>query len=195
MIKNKFVISFLGPDGSGKSTIINEIIKNQNLFKTVDYFHLKPLKVRDLKNKVDNPHSSTSYSKTKSYLKILFFIAQYNIGWIKNIAPLKFSLVIFDRYFDDILVDPKRYRYGGHLMFIKLVRRFIPKPNIYFILTADPEIIFARKKEVTFKELERQVKEYRELGNNIDYINVNVNCSPKEITNEIISIIKKRSLM
>ena len=37
-------ICFLGPDGSGKSTIIEKLLIQELPFKNKEYFHLKPIK-------------------------------------------------------------------------------------------------------------------------------------------------------
>jgi len=188
-------VSFLGPDGSGKSTIIEGIQNTRLPFRRKDYFHLKPIVVTSAKATVQtDPHQYPAYSKLKSYLKIMFFIFQYNKGWIKSIIPLKIrsSLVIFDRYFDDLLADQKRYRYGGGLWLIKLAKIVIPKPHIYFILTTDPKVIYDRKQEVEFAELERQVKEYETLVDSTRYYKVDVQKTPTEITDEVVGIIMNK---
>ena len=187
-------ISILGPDGSGKSTIIDNLFE-QNIFRNKYYFHLKPLKQKQSDSKIcEEPHKFKVYSPMKSYLKLLYFMYQYSYGWIKNILPLEFksSLIVFDRYYDDILVDSKRYRYGGRLSIARIVRYFIPKPDVYFILTTDADTIYKRKQEVPFEELERQIKEYRNLGDDKKYFNIDVNRTPVEISNEIIEIIARK---
>lgn len=190
------VISFLGPDGSGKSTIIEEI-KNNRMFKNYYYFHLKPLisSTQNLKNSVvEDPHQFPVYSKLKSFIKILLFVFQYNFGWFKNIKKInhKDNLIIFDRYYDDLLVDYKRYRYGGSMKIANFFLKFIPRPNIYFVLTAPHEVIFERKKEVEPDELIRQIDSYKKLveQNKKMFYNINVNRAPNEIAKEINEIIK-----
>mgnify|MGYP006121566661 CR=1 FL=1 len=193
--KPSITIAFLGPDGSGKSTIIDKINKKSLLIINY-YFHLKPIKNKnpDLQETVTNPHHQSIYSKPKSYFKLLYFIYQYNIGWLKNIIPLKIksSLIIFDRYYDDLLVDNNRYRYGGNIKIAKLARIFIPQPDLYFVLTADPDIIYKRKQEVPFEELERQIKAYNQLSDNKCYYQIDVNRSPDEIVKEILIIMMKK---
>jgi len=58
------VISFLGPDGSGKSTIINALKKRELPFRRIDYFHLKPrlLGAKGNGKPVPNPHEKENYS-------------------------------------------------------------------------------------------------------------------------------------
>jgi len=189
-------ICFLGPDGSGKSTIIDEVEQSQ-LFINNYYFHLKPIKIKSSSannEMVENPHKYSSYSKLKSYIKLLYFIYQYNMGWLKNIVPMKIksSLVIFDRYFDDLLVDNKRYRYGGNMIMVKLARIFIPKPELYFILTTDAKVIYERKQEVPFEELERQIVAYSALADGNRYFQIDVNRSPEEISKEIVTIMMEK---
>jgi thymidylate kinase len=194
-LAKSLIICFLGPDGSGKSTVI-ELLKKESSFEEIHYFHLKPIYKKKSSDKiVENPHRHKTYSPIKSYIKLIFLFFQYNIGWLKNILPLKnkSSLVIFDRYYDDILVDYKRYRYGGCSFAVNFIRFFIPKPDIYFILTADANIINNRKQEVSLEELKRQIKAYRNLADNSKYINIDANKDPSEIISKITNIIIKKS--
>jgi len=78
------------------------------------------------------------------------------------------------------------------LWLIKLAKIIIPKPHIYFILTTDPKVIYDRKKEVEFSELERQVKEYEKLVDSSRYYRVDVQKTPTEITDEVIGIIMNK---
>ena len=182
-------ICFLGPDGSGKSTIIHGLLNKTLPFRRNNYFHLKPIKVNKLSSGmvVSNPHASPPYSKIKSFVKLVYYFFLYNVGWIKNVLPIKIksSLVIFDRYYDDILVDHRRFRYGGSRWLAKLMRVFIPRPDIYFILTTDSDIIYKRKQEVSLNELNRQIILYRGLGDGKRYFNIDVNREPKEIVEGI----------
>lgn len=195
-IRNKgFSIAFLGPDGSGKSTIISGLLATDFPFERTDYFHLKPLRQKEGKEDtvVQDPHKFAPYSALKSYIKLIVFIIQYNYGWVSTINPLvnKSSLIIFDRYYDDLLVDHKRYRYGGSMSIAKWVSNMIPKPDLYFILTAESDIIYQRKQEVSITELKRQIKGYRDLVDGEQYIDINVSRTPQEIVSQIRGFILK----
>ena len=74
------------------------------------------------------------------------------------------TLVIFDRYYHDLLVDTRRYRYGGSRWLAKFIAWFIPKPDLWILLDAPAEVMQSRKQEVSFAETERQTKAYLELA-------------------------------
>jgi thymidylate kinase len=192
-----YVICFIGPDGSGKTTLIEliESTVSEAFHNSIYDFHLKPIKPKTKKTSiVEEPHKYEPYSKIKSYIKLLYFVYQYNVGWIKNILPLKIksSLIIFDRYFDDLLVDNKRYRYGGSKKVAKFFKKFIPSPDIYFILVADPKIIYERKKEIEYDELKRLVDDYKKLCDGKKYFCIDVSKKPEEIVKEIVKIMMEK---
>ena len=72
------------------------------------------------------------------------------------------------------------------------MRVFIPRPDIYFILTTDSDIIHKRKQEVSLKELNRQIVLYRSLGDGKRYFNIDVNREPKEIVESINEILMNK---
>ena len=188
-------IAFLGPDGSGKTTVINGLTSSNLPFRKTDYFHLKPIYTKNNTNEVtNNPHEFKPYNKLKSYVKLLFFFYQYNLGWIQNIIPLKIksSLIIFDRYFDDLIADNKRYRYGGQNYMAKFFRFFIKKPSLYFVLVTDAKTIYKRKQEVAFTELENQIYKYKSLVDNQRYFEIDVNESPNIIVKNVSRILMNK---
>lgn len=161
-------ISIMGPDGCGKSTVIDGLKENlKPAFRQVHYYHLKPIDKKNNIADVDNPHNQVPYSFLKSLTKLGYLVFQYNKGYLKvTLRLIRSTLVIFDRYYDDILVDKIRFRYGAPIIFAKITSLFIPKPKLYFFLDAPGEVIFKRKAELSVKEIDRQIKCYTEIFEN-----------------------------
>jgi thymidylate kinase len=76
----------------------------------------------------------------------------------------KHGMVVFDRHLVDMLADPVRYRYGGPSWLVRVACRLAPRPDVILILDAPPEVVRARKQEVTLDESRRQRHAYRRLA-------------------------------
>jgi hypothetical protein len=74
------------------------------------------------------------------------------------------ELIIFCRNFDDLLIDPRRYRMRSVGWPARLLRRLLPQADLTFVLDAEPEQIHARKPELSLEELGRQRTEFKRLA-------------------------------
>jgi thymidylate kinase len=90
------------------------------------------------------------------------YLLDYWLGYWLLIRPIlaRSGLVIFDRYFDDLLIDAKRYRYGRPLWVARVLRSFMPKPDLVLVLDAPDEVVLSRKQEVAPEEVRRQRRLY-----------------------------------
>ncbi len=162
-------IAVLGPDGVGKSTLIQSMeVQLSGAFRRTANFHLRPgvIGKNDQGNPVTDPHGKPPRSFFVSVLKIAYYFTDYALGYLLKLYPkiVRSTLVIFDRYYDDMLVDPARYRYGGPSWLVKFMRYFIPRPDLFLILDASEDELLKRKQEVGKDELIRQRKAYRDLA-------------------------------
>jgi hypothetical protein len=99
-----------------------------------------------------------------SLVRAGYWLAFQTIGQIGlRIALARSTLVLYDRHFVDVLVDPARYRYGGPMWLMRLVWRLIPRPDLILLLDAPAEVLQARKQEVPFAVTARQRNAYAAL--------------------------------
>lgn len=186
------VIAFMGPDGSGKTTIIEGVKRDlTGAFRQNRQYHLFPKRMKDSKPNVD-PHAEKPRGFFSSILKLLYFVFIYNFGYWKLIFPekIKSTMVIFDRYFQDLIIDPRRYRHGAGSLSIKIASYLIPKPDLWIFLDAPAEVIQDRKSEVPLDETERQLISYKLLFSNLkNAFIVNAGQSPEKVIYDTESII------
>ena len=161
-------VVFLGPDGAGKSTLLESLWnKNISLTKTRAQTHLKPQywlrKRNQSRGVVIDPHGEEPRSPWISTVKMLIYVQEYWIDYVRN--PHRIShLKIFDRYMHDTHIDPRRYRITKETLFLPFLIECAPKPTVFIVLDADPEIIQARKSEVTLEGTRKQCASYLEFA-------------------------------
>ena len=173
---NGLIISFIGPDGSGKSSLIKKIRYSQLPFRNIHYYHFSP-------NIEFNPFDkSTFIMKRKenhnlilSYLKIFYIVLTFNIFYpLIFIKKIKSSLIVFDRYYYDLLADCNRLRIKENIL-IPFFVKFIPKPDLVFVLTAEPFLIHSRKPENSLTRTKMLLKKYQAILNNSNFIEICTN--------------------
>jgi thymidylate kinase len=162
------LIAVLGPDGSGKDTVIDGMSQEvQRGFRRTALYHWRPNIILQRKPAppVTNPHAIPPRGPFLSSLFLLGFVLDYWIGYAFRIRLYltRGTLVIFDRYFYDVIVDPKRARFAGPAWYANLLARLVPRPDLTLLLDADAELMFARKGELSVEELQRQRHAYRDL--------------------------------
>lgn len=155
------LIVFLGVDGSGKTTLIDltkEWINRNNPSKPLSYFHFCPTSRYNKTGnaKVTNPHERPPYGILKNVIKDMYFLWNFYRGnKIAKKLVQSGNVVVVDRYYYDILIDPLRYRMVN-LGYRKLLMKLVPKPDLVFYCVGDSKIIFNRKKETSIENIDSQ---------------------------------------
>jgi thymidylate kinase len=190
-------IVFMGPDGVGKSTLIKYLVEAVSpVFRRQKVFHWRPMVLwqRYTARDTTSPHSLPPHSRYWSSVRLLAHLLDYWLGYCFLIRPLlaRSGLVVFDRYFHDVLLDPKRYRFGGPLWLARFVSHLVPKPDLFFVLDAPVDIILARKREVLPEDLRCQRRAYANFATNVPMGRViDATTSPDQMTVDVGEVVRE----
>jgi thymidylate kinase len=189
-------IAVFGPDGAGKSAAIQRLTQEFSLsFRDIEHFHFRPMFRRGCRDSppVTDPHGKPPRGFLLSILKLLYWLADYWYGYAAVIRPAlpNSSLILFDRYYPDVLVDPVRYRLpASTLRFAKLLARLVPLPDLYILLDVPAEVLQQRKPEVTCEESRRQRLAYLQMFHSLpNAFIVDAACSLDDVTQQMKAVI------
>lgn len=170
-MKDKIILSVIGPDGSGKTSIIKKLkekLSKENI--KYKYFHLKPELLS--KNKpVSDPHNQIPRSKFMSFLKIIYWLILFRVYFILRFFS-NTKIYIFDRYPHDLLIDNKRYRFKLDDKITIAFLKLFPQPAMWINMTGDAYDIWKRKKEVKLGVLEIQLIKYSNFIKDKNHLNI-----------------------
>lgn len=157
----------LGPDGVGKSTTVQHLQRElEALFGSCRKQRWRPGIIRKVAPDSTNrmPHAKPQRGPIISTFFVLGLALDFSLGYAVSAYPAmaRAETIIFDRYFHDILIDPRRYRYSGPMRLAQFLSRLTPpRKALFIILDAEEAVILGRKQELTPHELRRQLRAYR----------------------------------
>jgi thymidylate kinase len=156
---------FLGPDGVGKTTLLRAISQSlEGVFPEQNIYRWRPAVFARAPRLARMPHSKPARSSWGSISYLFFTWLDFTSGYALAIrsALSRNALVIFDRFYHDLLIDPKRYRFGGPLWMVRTLGRIVPPRDLFFVvLDAEEETILSRKQQLPADEIRRQRTAYR----------------------------------
>ena len=198
------MISFTGPDGCGKTTVI-ELLRERLAVNPPVLFHFRPnllpnlgevgakAKIKkDVDRNFDKPHRGGKHGIISSLVRLHYYCLDYRWGYLFKVLPLRQrkSIVFFDRYFTDVIVDHERS--GIHLShkFIAFVRHFIPSCQYNFFFRVAPDTILARKQELNREAIERIYGRMEYLASVDKHCHwIDNNGTPEEAVQQILEIL------
>lgn len=202
-----FSMGFTGPDGSGKTTVIELLIERLgDVFRKAHaYYHFRPALFGNLgevahsaglKKEVDrnysDPHRGGKTGVLSSLARLLYYSVDYILGYwakVKSVTRIT-RLVIFDRYYTDIICDSRRSRiYLNPKFLYGWGKLFIPSLDYNILLTASTDTILNRKRELDEAGIKAINDRIDYLESKKGYKKVLNESTPDEAVRQILSYI------
>ena len=148
------LITVLGPDGTGKTTLANKLAEGYN---NLEYIYFG----NNIESRKYKYFSSFLYSqksgKWNTFLKYIFIFINdfyyFNLSQKKHLIADRCPI---DKYVGSIVYTDK-FRNLFHKYSLKL----FPNPDFIILLEGDPEIIYSRKEEISSDVILKYIRSYK----------------------------------
>ena len=198
-MKKGCLIAIFGTDGTGKSTVADLI---EARYKALDLstkrYHWRPrllpsLKTNTAEMDVTCPDNLVLRPWIISLITYIYFFGDFFIANYLKIQPLikKGEIILYERYYYDIMFHPRRYRSREIKMIVNLLTWMMPRPDLIVHLYGEPLIIQSRKPELSLDEISRQqtlMKQKLPKYGSVLSIDV-TNMKPQNVADKIIGAV------
>lgn len=197
-----FFLVVVGPDGCGKSTVTTELLARMGRgFRQVHRFHWRPGVLPKLggtsaaaanEPQDSAPPKESRYRGPVSWLRFAYYSADFIAGYWLRLYPwrARTGLVVGERYFVDVMVNPARYGFAVPRWLLRLTRWVVPKPDLTVLLTNSPAVIHQRKPELSVAAIGHQLQALEaELPYWGNHVHVVTDVPPDQVASRIMGAI------
>jgi thymidylate kinase len=168
-----------GPDGAGKTALLAALtpLVARRILVDVERFHTRPYLVPRLGRVVPMRAErrrallhergyEAQLGAAKSLVRLVLLLVDYGLGYWLRVRPrlARGRLVVFDRYVQDYLVDPRIRGLDLPLRLLAACARLVPRGARHVYVLARPETLRGRKPELSPEEALAQARRYRALA-------------------------------
>ena len=209
----KYWLSFAveAPDGTGKTTFLNQLIKDFSTLyvcgdERFNVYHFRPTILPNLgaageiagvmkqdKN-FTNPHRAKPVGYIQSFIRMTYYWLDYVIGvpiLLRKDSQYGYY-TIFDRYIYDFLIDPERTRIKLPYWIRKTFTKIVIEPRLVFVLQTSPDVIYKRKQELTYEEIEKQLKDFAKLIKSSRFIRIDAGQTPEQMSRDALKVLLEK---
>ncbi|HYZ13522.1 MAG TPA: hypothetical protein VFA08_07950 [Actinomycetota bacterium] len=166
-----FTVLIVGPDGVGKSTLAERLPNDcAGPFRRSMHLHWRPGVLPSLarlaglqEREPTDPHGLHRRGPLLSSAALAYYWADFLIGNWFRVAPtrVRSGLVVMERGWWDMAVDPTRYRMQVPAQLVRLLGHLLPRPDLVLVLTAPERLVSERKRELSPEEIRRQTDAWK----------------------------------
>ena len=157
-----------GPDGTGKSSTVTFLKAS---FPEIPVWYLwsrpglLPRRSPEGTGDASRPHAVVPYGRLVTLGKLVYVFLDFQLGWLFKIRPFlrRPGLLVIERSWWDLAVDPRRYRLRPWSRAIQMVGRLVPRPDLVLLFEGTPQVIVDRKPELSTQEVARQIGVWRSV--------------------------------
>jgi thymidylate kinase len=167
------MVVIAGPDGSGKSTLADTLPRVcQGPFRRILHIHWRPGLLPRLGTIVGraagdatDPHGRPAHGMWLSSAALVYYWMDFLLGSWLRVLPVRArgGLVVVERGWWDIAVDPRRYSMRVSPRVVAALGRLLPTPDLVLTLEAPVETLSERKGELPAAEAQRQMEAWRRI--------------------------------
>ena len=164
-------VVIVGPDGTGKSTLAERLPSMcEGPFRRHLHVHWRPGILPSLgriartpSGDPTDPHGRPPHGRLVSIASLGYYWADFLVGSWLRIAPARArsGLVVVERGWWDIAVDPSRYRMRVSSGLVRFLGHLLPRPDLVLVLSAPEQILSQRKGEISAVEARRQTEAWK----------------------------------
>lgn len=155
-----FTVALLGPDGTGKSTVATSIAQSFPFPTRKIYMGLWQ----------GPPRRRPPFIPGADLLgRLAFAWRRYLIGQLHRARG---RLVLFDRYSYDAMLGPGDRLSRRERLYLSLIARSCPAPDLVLVLDVPGEVAYARKGEHDVAHLERDRRRFLALADHIPHLEI-----------------------
>ena len=184
------LIALLGPDGAGKSTLIEEL-RRASAPRSIRVHHFRVAR-RRRRDSVHSPYAKESHPLPLAVAKVGWWLIHHSLWGLMvrlRAADDGSEIVVFDRFLYDVVADPVRYRLPPVMARLPIVPLVWPRPDLLVVLQPPPTTIQRRKQEVSADETRQQWLSYERLApGRIRVLRVRNARPPAELARQILSL-------